>query len=76
MVNCTYCIEDIILAFPSLLMESENSWFTFDDPDNLFVEADKNKFLYRIISFDILLQMLNEKQLVLVSTQKWEDLYK
>lgn len=42
---------------------------SFPSPD------DRDQALYRIIPFDSLLQMLNEKENTLVSTSLWEDVY-
>ena len=38
-------------------------------------KGDRDKALYRIIPFDSLLQMLNEKKNTLVNTSLWEDSY-
>lgn len=54
-------------------MTSEGTWFNFGKP--VFEEADRNKFVYRYISFDSLLQMLNERVIILVQTSYWEDAY-
>ena len=54
-------------------MTSDNRWFNFDTPK--FEIADKDKFVYRYISFDSLLQMLTEECITLVQTNYWEDVY-
>lgn len=54
-------------------MTSDNRWFSFDAPK--FEIVDKDKFVYKYISFDSLLQMLTEECIILVQTNYWEDVY-
>lgn len=53
-------------------MKEDTKWFK---NTSLLHPEDRDKGLYRIIPFDSLLQMLNEKKNLLVKTVKWEDVY-
>lgn len=53
----------------------EDRWFVLNNTPAVFKEERSNKALFRYISFDILLQMLNEKKNFLVKTSFWEDVY-
>ena len=54
---------------------NEEKWFVLDfDESMLTIESD-DKALYRIIPFDSLLQMLNEKSNTLVQIKYWDDVY-
>lgn len=56
-------------------MKQEERWYDLKSPLRLFEGVDMNKSLFRIFSFDGLLQMLNEKANYLVKTSLWEDVY-
>ncbi len=50
-------------------------WFEMVENEIFPQKEDRDKSLFRIIPFDSLLQMLNEKKNTLVNTSKWEDVY-
>lgn len=50
-------------------------WFEMVENEIFPKKGDREKSLFRIIPFDSLLQMLNEKKNTLVNTSKWEDVY-
>lgn len=54
---------------------NDDRWFVLNDTPSTFKERKSNKALFRYCSFDILLQMLNEKKNYLVKTALWEDVY-
>lgn len=53
----------------------DNLWFTLNPDDIKVTELGGDKALYRIIPFDILLQMLSERAITLVNTYRWDDVY-
>lgn len=53
----------------------EKPWFDLESTKAFRAREADNFHLYRIIPFDILLEMLNDKVLTLVPTCKWEDVY-
>ena len=50
-------------------------WFETVEEEIFPKQGDREKFLFRIIPFDTLLHMLNEKKNTLVNISKWEDVY-
>lgn len=56
-------------------MKLEEKWYDLKSPLRLVKGGDMNKALFRILSFDGLLQMLNENTNYLVKTSLWEDAY-
>lgn len=56
-------------------MKKEDRWYDLKSPLGLAEGLDNSKALFRIISFDGLLQMLNEHANYLVKTSLWEDVY-
>lgn len=54
---------------------TNKTWFTLPPEEYLPQRVSGDIPLYRIIPFDSLLQMLNERTNVLVHTNKWEDVY-
>ncbi len=50
-------------------------WFEMVENEIFPQKEDRDKSLFRIIPFDSLLQMLNERKNTLVNTSKWEDVY-
>ena len=56
-------------------MKQEERWYDFKSPLRLVKRVDMKKSLFRILSFDGLLQMLNENANYLVKTSRWEDVY-
>lgn len=59
----------------SIKKENTERWYNLQDPKSLVENLDSKKALYRIISFDSLLQMLNEGVNYLVKIRLWEDVY-
>lgn len=51
------------------------TWFTLSRDDYKPLDVSEHTPLYRIVPFDSLLQMLNEKTNILVHTDRWEDVY-
>lgn len=56
-------------------MKQEERWYNLKSPLRLVEGVDMSKALFRIFSFDGLLQMLNENANYLVKTSLWEDVY-
>ena len=56
-------------------MKLDDRWYDLSSPVKLVEGLDNNKALYRVLSFDGLLQMLNEGSNYLVKTSLWEDVY-
>lgn len=56
-------------------MTQEERWYDLRSPLRLVEGLDNNKALFRILSFDRLLQMLNEGASCLVKISLWEDVY-
>ena len=57
------------------MKDADKRWFVLGDPKSIYVQEDENKALYRILPFDSLLQMLNDKTITLVQPSLWEDSY-
>ncbi|MBO6169034.1 MAG: DUF2971 domain-containing protein [Bacteroidales bacterium] len=53
----------------------DNRWFTLDSNNIKVTKVGEDKALFRIVPFDILLQMLSEKTITLVNTYRWDDVY-
>lgn len=53
----------------------DNKWFALDPKDIKKTVVGEDKALFRIIPFDILLQMFSEKVITLVNTYNWDDVY-
>lgn len=56
-------------------MKKEDRWYNLKNPYSLVEELDDEKAIFRILSFDCLLQMFNEWRNYLVKTSYWEDVY-
>ena len=57
------------------IIPNEDKWFLLDaEESNITIESE-DKALFRIIPFDSLLQMLNEKSNTLVQIKYWDDVY-
>lgn len=54
---------------------SNSRWFALDRDNIKVTEVGEDKALFRIVPFDVLLQMLSEKVITLVNTYRWDDVY-
>lgn len=53
----------------------DNRWFALNLEDIKRTEVGEDKALFRIVPFDVLLQMFSEKVITLVNTYRWDDVY-
>ena len=54
---------------------NEDKWFVLDLDESKMTIESEDKALYRIIPFDSLLKMLNEKTNTLIPIKYWDDVY-
>lgn len=73
--HCVSCCRDEIKRLLFICMKSEDRWYDLNNPYSLVEDFDDDKAIFRILSFDSLLQMFNERSNYLVKTSFWEDVY-
>lgn len=75
MKNKIFAVVKTLFRINNTKEAPHKTWFTFSAENYNPLNVSEHTPLYRIVPFDSLLQMLNERTIVLVHTDRWEDVY-